>query len=88
MIYYFSWIMLVVLSLWAALVAFVWAFKSGQFSDQQRARYLALSEDLPLVRSESPPKRKLEAFALLSILAMGFLAILVSLALSLYRMKG
>jgi cbb3-type cytochrome oxidase maturation protein len=40
---YFSvWMILLAVSLWVSLAAFWWGLQSGQFSDQDRARYLPL----------------------------------------------
>ncbi len=49
--YYLPWLLLVLISLSAAFGAFFWGLRNGQFSDQQRARYLPL-RDSPV--SESP----------------------------------
>lgn len=42
---YWSWILLVASTIWVCLLAFVWALQDGQFSDQNRARYLPLADD-------------------------------------------
>ncbi len=55
MAYYVPWVLLVVVSLWAALAGFIWALSNGQFSDQQRARFLPL-RDLP--PAPNPDQRK------------------------------
>jgi len=88
MFYISSWVALVVISLWVSLIAFIWAARSGQFSDQQRARYLALSDDLPAhpVRQES--KRAPEGLALLFVIALGLAGLLALIVLTLYRLKG
>ncbi len=44
MFYYIPFLMLIFLSLAAGTAAFVWAYRSGQFSEQGRAGYLPLSE--------------------------------------------
>ena len=44
--YFSGWMVLVAVSLWISLMAFLWGLQSGQFSDQERARYLPL-RDLP-----------------------------------------
>ena len=46
MIYYSGWLFLVVMSLIVSLAAFIWGLRAGQFSDQERARYLPLGKDL------------------------------------------
>jgi len=89
MMYFSVWMILVLLSLWAAMCAFIWALKSGQFADQSRARYLALSEDLPLTSAKAvSTRRRPELVALVAILVIGFAAILATIVLSLCRMKG
>jgi cbb3-type cytochrome oxidase maturation protein len=53
------------------LAAFAWALKSGQFKEQERARYL------PLTRPEAPPAAsrfgRLETYALLAMACCGLL---------------
>lgn len=41
------WIGLVVITLVTGGVVLAWAIKTGQFSDQDRARYLPLGDPLP-----------------------------------------
>ena len=85
---YTCWVSLVAISLWISLVAFFWALRNGQFSDQGRARYLPLSDELPLQPVEHPSKLSFEAYALLSIVILGVLGIVGSLVLSLRRLMG
>jgi cbb3-type cytochrome oxidase maturation protein len=77
--YYLPWLLLIVVSLWVSLAAFFWALKHGQFSEQERARYLPLRSEIcpPLVPHPSKPTR--EVWALLGVLCMGGLALLVLL---------
>jgi cbb3-type cytochrome oxidase maturation protein len=81
------WISLVTISLWVSLIAFVWALRDGQFSDQGRARYLPLSDEFPQQPVKHPSKLSLEAYVLLSIAVLGALGIVGSLVLSLWRFK-
>ena len=68
--YYLSWVLLVMISLWAALGGFLWALSHGQFSDQNRARYLPLrDESLPF--KKPAPKLTREVYALLVLLGAG-----------------
>jgi cbb3-type cytochrome oxidase maturation protein len=39
------WSLLVIFSVVSSIIAFLWGHKSGQFSDQKRASYLALNEE-------------------------------------------
>ncbi len=86
--YYLPWVLLIVASLWVSLAAFFWALKHGQFSDQERARYL------PLRSEESPPaiarpsQATREVYALLGVLCMGGCALLILLVIVLLRRQG
>ncbi len=42
--YYLPWLLLVTISLCAAFGGFFWGLRNGQFSDQQRARFLPLRD--------------------------------------------
>ncbi len=60
MMYYLPWVLLVIVSIWAALAGFFWGLSSGQFSDQQRARYLPLRDSGPFPEVEGHrPNREL-----------------------------
>jgi cbb3-type cytochrome oxidase maturation protein len=88
MMYFAGWAVLVALSLWISLVAFIWAYQTGQFKDQTRARYLPLRDELPAGAVRDPAKRSLEAYALLVVLVIGLIAMFTALVLSLLRLKG
>ena len=85
---YYGWITLVAVSLWVSLVAFIWALRSGQFSDQGRARYLPLRSGLSPAPAKNPSKLTVEVYALLFIGGIGLLGLLAPVLLSLYRLKG
>jgi cbb3-type cytochrome oxidase maturation protein len=86
-IYYSGWLFLVVISLIVSLAAFIWALRSGQFSDQERARYLPLGKDLLLhpIPDVSRAKRRAHTAALFFIAAIGFTAFAAALTLGLYH---
>ena len=65
--YFSGWIILVALSLWISLTAFLWGLQSGQFSDQDRARYLPLRDLLPEPAAQVPARRPMEVYCLLFI---------------------
>jgi cbb3-type cytochrome oxidase maturation protein len=44
---FFLWLGISMLMSLGALAALIWAIRAGQFSDQQRARYLALFSKTP-----------------------------------------
>lgn len=83
-----GWIGLVVASLWVSLIAFIWAAKSGQFSDQSRARYLALGEDISPTAPGSAARRRPESYALIAVTLLGTAAMIIVIALSLLAMKA
>ncbi len=86
MIYYAGWLFLVVISLSVSLVAFIWALRAGQFSDQERARYLALGKDLlsqPIVKV-SRAKQWTHIVALCVMAAAGVGAFATALILGLH----
>jgi cbb3-type cytochrome oxidase maturation protein len=83
--YFPTWIMLVAISLFISLVAFVWGVSSGQFADQGRARYLPLRDAGAVDPEAHAAGRKPEAWVLAGILLVGMLTILASLALVLHH---
>jgi cbb3-type cytochrome oxidase maturation protein len=83
--YFPGWIILVVVSLWVSLAAFLWALQNGQFSDQGRARYLPLQGEAPLAPIANPGKWTKEVYALLGIVLMVAGAFLGCICLSLYH---
>jgi cbb3-type cytochrome oxidase maturation protein len=80
--YYLSWIILVVISLWVSVVGFIWALKSGQFSDQSRARYLPLRDDYPVPPVKNPAKFSSEVYFLFGVLGMGCSILLIALIMT------
>jgi cbb3-type cytochrome oxidase maturation protein len=87
MIYYAGWLFLVVISLSVSLAAFIWALRAGQFSDQERARYLALGKYLlsEPVTAVSRTKRRAHTAALCLIAAIGIIAFAAALTLGIYH---
>ncbi len=83
--YFIGWMILVMISLWVSVAAFIWALRTGQFSEQGRARYLPLSGELLSPSAKNPSRFTVEVYALLVIGGIGFLAILTPIILSLYR---
>jgi cbb3-type cytochrome oxidase maturation protein len=85
---FLGWVILVALSLWVSVVAFLWGIRTEQFSDPARSRYLPLLNEFSLPAAERPAKFTVEVYALLVIATIGLLAILAPIILSLWRMKG
>jgi cbb3-type cytochrome oxidase maturation protein len=81
--YYLGWTILVGISLWVSLIAFVWALRSGQFADSGRARYLPLADAHPPAPAVGGNKLTLEGYVLLGIGVLGLLSLLSAIVLSL-----
>ena len=72
--YFPYFIIYIVIGMILAISLFLWALKSGQFKEQQRARYLPL-EDEPQAPNEVVSRSsKLQAYVLICILIFGLLA--------------
>lgn len=84
MYYSFTWLALVVASLGVSLLAFIWALRSGQFSEQARLRYLPL-RDQPVAAAPgaNPARPTAGAYALIAIILAGLLIMLAPVLLSL-----
>ncbi len=88
-LFYLPWVLLIIVSLWVSVAAFFWALKHGQFSDQERARYLPLrGEAGGLTPLAHPSRLTLEAYALAAVLCMGILGLLITLVAVLCRPGG
>ncbi|MEN6442115.1 MAG: cbb3-type cytochrome oxidase assembly protein CcoS [Syntrophobacter sp.] len=87
MMYYASWLFLVVISVAVSLVAFLWGLRSGQFSDQERARYLPLGDDVLSGAVVAAParKRRIQTAGLLFLVVICLSALIAAVALSLYH---
>ena len=85
---FFSWIALVAISLGISLFAFLWAMRTGQFSDQGRARYLPLADSLRSSVPKNPARLPAEVYVLLGIAGVALAGILFSIILSLHRLQG
>ena len=53
-----------------SLVVFFWALNSGQFKDQQRARFLPLQNDLQTKPTKIPRFARIQTFALLTLVCL------------------
>jgi cbb3-type cytochrome oxidase maturation protein len=83
--YFPIWMILVVFSLGISIMAFLWGLQSGQFSYQERARFLPLYEAPPQPLISDPAKLTVEVYVLLGIGVMVLVGIIFSLVLSFYR---
>ena len=53
-----------------SLVVFFWALNSGQFKDQQRARFLPLQNDLHTQPAKLPRFARIQTYALLMLVCL------------------
>jgi nitrogen fixation-related uncharacterized protein len=86
-IYYVFWVLLIVVSLSISLGGFVWAHRSGQFREQERARYLPLRDEL----REAPSGKGRgtgEVYILFAILAVGAAGLLAVAAIIILTAVG
>jgi len=86
--FFIGWIVLIIVGLGASLGVFFWALRTGQFSDQERARYLPLTDGFPLPPVENPSRLSREVYVLIFVIAVGLLAMISTVVLTLLRVKG
>jgi len=86
--FYLGWIALTATGVLVSIAVFVWAVRSGQFSDQGRARFLPLSDEIPNPRVADPSKLSIEVYVLMGVFGMGVLAMASTIALILFRVRG
>ena len=82
MIYSFGWLTLVIVSLAVSLLAFMWGLGNGQFSDQARARYLPLRDQLSPMVLSNPAKPDRSIYVFLGIIACGMVILLMPILLT------
>jgi cbb3-type cytochrome oxidase maturation protein len=86
--YFMGWTILLAISLGTGLAMFVWAMRSGQFAEQDRARYLPLAdgEGTPPWRSSNgrPP----ELYAMAVVLVLGLMAMIGAILLTLRNISS
>lgn len=86
MFYYLYLIVLIVISLWIAIVSFIWAVQTGQFSGQNRARYLPLRDDNSVPAPELRKGFPLLKYVLSAILIGGVILCLIPLGMALHNL--
>jgi cbb3-type cytochrome oxidase maturation protein len=84
---YLAWLSLIAVGIGISIIVFLWALKTGQFSDQARARYLPLGEELPLGSVEVSQRLPCEVYALIIIIALGILSIASTITLTIYWLE-
>ncbi len=86
--YYFFWTLLIVASLWVSLGGFLWAYRRGQFRDQERARFMALRDEAAMQAPAGAGGARHEAFVVIGILAIGISAVITVLVIAVFRTAG
>ncbi|MBU2646722.1 MAG: cbb3-type cytochrome oxidase assembly protein CcoS [bacterium] len=71
--YYPYFLFYILIGVSIGLVVFIWALRNGQFSDQQRARFLALEDDPP-VAVKSSGKGGFEIYTLFFLAVAGIVS--------------
>ena len=66
------------------VVVFFWALKNGQFSDQQRARYLPLEDEGGAMDAKGSRIRRIEIYTLAFLACAGLAASAAVLVYALY----
>ena len=85
--YYPYFIAYIAIGLSLSLVVFFWAFRSGQFSDQQRARFLPLRDDADQPPVKTTRIHRIEIYGLFALAIAGLSATAAVLAYALYFSK-
>ena len=86
--FYLGWVTLTVIGILASIIVFFWALRTGQFSDQGRARYLPFRGEQTLPVVINPGKTSIEVYALLVVLGIGLLGLGVTVVMTLFRVRG
>lgn len=88
MFYYVPFIVLMILTLVSGIVLFIWAYRSGQFSDQSRARYLPLRGSELREINENSTRDTKGPYVLLALLTCAGAVLLFTLVLALLSRNG
>jgi len=86
--FYFGWIVLTFTGISVSIAAFLWALRTGQFSDQGRARFLPLRDEIPIEKISPPSKAPVEVYCLIAFAGVGVFSFAVTLLLLIFRIKG
>ncbi|MGD0230217.1 MAG: hypothetical protein ABSC19_07650 [Syntrophorhabdales bacterium] len=82
------WFSLMIAGLVASVVLLLWGVRSGQFADQERARYLPLRDAETPVQGHSPGALGPEVYALVGLMAIAGVALGLALGLAIFRQYG
>ena len=70
---YLLFIIFIFSGLFFGIIVFLWALKSGQFKEQERARYLAIDDDRNVPENGESRSGRLQSYILLGLLLVGVL---------------
>lgn len=82
------WFCLMGASLMAGVVLLVWGFRSGQFAEQERARFLPLRDQALQTPMERPGKLTAEVYVLLGLIGAVVLGLIGTLGLVVFKRYG
>jgi nitrogen fixation-related uncharacterized protein len=85
--FYAAWLTLIAAGVGASIAALFWALKTGQFSDQGRARYLPLTDESVLSPMETPRRLPAEVYALALVIVLGLISIASTVSLTIYWLQ-
>ena len=86
--FYLEWIFLVVSGLAVSFLVFFWGIKTGQFTDQGRARYLPLIGETTSSPLKNPAKLSSAVYVLIFVLGLGMAAMVAAIILTLAHIRG
>jgi len=79
------WFSLMAAGLVASVVLLFWGYRSGQFADQERARYLPLRGETARPQYRERPGVAPEVYALTALMAAAGVALAVTLGIAVLR---
>jgi nitrogen fixation-related uncharacterized protein len=88
MLYFLPWILLMSVSVAASLALLFWAMRSGQFSEQERARYLPLRDSGGPLSPGGSRRIIWEVYALLAVAGGVGLVLAATLINVAFRQNG
>ena len=86
--FYIGWIVLTATGILTSLWVFSWALRTGQFSDQGRARYLPLTGETFEDRGVNSSRLPIEVYVLLGVFGIGMVAMASTIVFSFFRWRG
>jgi nitrogen fixation-related uncharacterized protein len=86
-VFYAAWLTLIAAGVGASIAALFWALKTGQFSDQGRARYLPLTDEIDAPPAADARRLPSEVYALSIIIIIGLLSIASTITLTIYWLQ-